>query len=131
MSQPRPHFISGAVPAASAAGCRSARHHALDRFKSDRRLQPFYHFHAAQRPCNYLMCPVGDATVSGSPSVRPLASFRGTTVAMVGDGVDTVSVNAAHSYHPATAVARAWARPRPRVGTAGYPKYASSQSARV
>ena len=68
---------------------------------------------------------------------------------MVGDGVDTVSVNAAHSYHPATAVARAWAN-RIRVGafdlagkegdggsdprqprTVGYLKYASSQSARV
>ena len=35
-----------------------------------------------------MRCPVGYTTASGSPSVRPSASFRGAAIAMVGGGVD-------------------------------------------
>ena len=63
-----------------------------------------------QRRCHHLTCPVGDTTASGSPSVRPSPSFRDAAIAMVGGGVDMVSVNAARSYHPANAVARVWAK---------------------
>jgi hypothetical protein len=43
--------------------------------------------------------------------LRPAAGFvPGAAVAMVGDGADTGSVNAARSYNPATVVARAWAK---------------------